>query len=297
MILVTGGDGFIGRHVCSLFSKYRHDVIAVDRHFASPAPYQAVTGDLTDRAFLAALFRAYSFDSVVHLASLLNTASRQQPQEAMQVNISVSLSLLELADQFGTPKFVYGSSISAYGSKRFSDHGNVSETVPAAPNDVYGISKRYVEVVGEAYRRQTGLQFVALRIASVVGAGAKNTSSKWRSALFEELTTSQPTTILIPYLPNEIIQLVHVEDVAEMIRQLVKANQIEHTIYNTPSESWRFGELAEHISGLNKHIQFTFGKSIVDDIPQVINGQRFIEEFGYNATPLKQRLSALINEY
>ena len=279
-----------------MLSRYRHDVITVDRHVASPAPCQALTGDLTDRDFLAALFREHSFDAVVHLASLLNTASRQQPQEAMQVNIGVSLSLLELAAQFGTPRFVYGSSISAYGSKRFSDYGKVSETVPAAPNDVYGLAKRYVEVVGEACRRQRGLQFVALRIASVVGAGAQNTSSKWRSALFEELTTSQLTTIHIPYLSDEIIPLVHVEDLAGMIGQLVEADQIEHAIYNTPSESWRFGELAEHLSGLNEHIQFTFGESIVDDIPQAINGQRFIEEFGCNAISLKQRLSALVNE-
>jgi nucleoside-diphosphate-sugar epimerase len=297
MILVTGGDGFIGRHICSVLSKYRHDVIAVDRHFASPMPSESATGDLADRAFLAALFEQYAFDSIIHLASLLNTTSRQQPQEAMQVNIGISLSLLELAAQLGLPKFVYGSSISAYGSKLSSDHGNISEIVPAAPNDVYGISKRYVEVVGEAYRRQTGLPFVALRIATVVGAGAKSTSSMWRSALFEELTTSEATTIHIPYLPTEIAPLVHVEDIAEMIRQLVKADQIEHTIYNTPSESWRFGELASYISGLNKHIQFTFGKSMVDDIPQVIDDQRFIEEFGYNAIPLRQRMNALVNEY
>jgi len=260
-------------------------------------PFESVTGDLTDRAFLAALFEQYAFDSVIHLASLLNTASRQQPQKAMQVNIGISLSLLELAAQLGLPRFIYGSSISAYGSKLFSDHGSISEIVPAAPNDVYGTSKRYVEVVGESYRRRTGLLFVSLRIATVVGAGARSTSSTWRSALFEKLTTSEPTTIHIPCPPDETIPLVHVEDIAEMIRQLVKADKIEHTIYNTPSESWRFGKLAKYISGLNKHIQFTFGKSMVDDIPQVIDDQRFIEEFGNNAIPLRQRMSALVNEY
>jgi len=293
MILVTGGDGFIGRYVCSVFAKYRNDVIAVDRHFVSPVTYQSVTGDLADRTFLTALFENYSFDSIVHLASLLNTASCQQPREAMRINIGVSLSLLELAVQLGLTKFVYGSSISAYGSRRFPDDDSVSETVPAAPNSVYGISKRYVEVVGKAQR--TNLQFITLRIATVVGAGAKSTSSMWRSALFEKLTTRKPTTIHIPYLPSEIIPLVHVEDVAEVIRQLVKASRIQHTIYNTPCESWQMCELAEYISGLNKHIQFTFGQSVVDDIPQVINDQRFVEEFGYKAIPLKQRLSAHVN--
>jgi len=272
-------------------------VVAVDRCFASPTSWETITGDLTDHVFLAVLFEFHSFDAIVHLASLLNTAARQQPQEALQVNIGASLSLLELAAQAGLSRFIYGSSISAYGSRRFAEHGNVSETVPAAPNDVYGIAKRYVEVVGEACRRQTGLEFVALRIATVVGAGSRSAASPWRSALFEELTTSRPTTIHIPYLPDEVIPLLYVEDVAEMINQVVRADRIEHTIYNTPCESWRFRELAGYISGLNAQIRFTFGQSTVSDIPQGISGQRFIDEFSYTATPLRQRLRTLASEH
>ena len=294
MILVTGGDGFIGKQVCSLLSQYGHDIIATDRHFASPVPYPSETGDLADGIFLAALFEKYTFDAIVHLASLLNTASSQYPQAAMQINIGVSLSLLELAAQFGIAKFVYGSSITVYGPQPFPDHGPVSETEPAAPKNVYGLSKRYVEVVGEAWRRRTDLRFVALRIAAVVGPGAKSPTSIWRSALFEALTTRQPMTIYIPYRSGETIPLVHVEDVAEMIRLLVEAKQSTYTIYNTPSESWRLDELAEYIKKLNKYIQFTYGNSLVDDIPPKINGQRFIEEFGYQAIPLISKIKCQI---
>jgi nucleoside-diphosphate-sugar epimerase len=249
---------------------------------------------LTDRGFLAALFAEHSFDAVVHLASLLNTASGQQPQEALRVNIGVSLDLLQLAVESGVRRFVYGSSISAYGPKRLPDHAAVSETTPAAPNSVYGISKRYVEVVGEAYRQQTGLRFVALRIASVVGAGARSATSMWRSELFEKLTARTPTTIHIPYRPSETVPLVHVEDVARVIGQLVEADKVDHSIYNTPAESWRIGELAEYIGRLNEHIRFTFGESLVHDIPQVIDDRRFTGEFGCKAVPIKQRLSAVV---
>jgi nucleoside-diphosphate-sugar epimerase len=294
MILVTGGAGFIGRRVCAVFSGHGQDVIAVDRQFASPVPYQSAIGDLTDRGFLAALFEEHSFDAVVHLASLLNTASGQQPQAAMRVNIGVSMDLLQLAVESGVRQFVYGSSISAYGPKPLPDYAAVSETAPAAPNSVYGISKRYVEVVGETYRQQAGLRFVALRIASVVGTGAKSAASMWRSELFEKLTAKTPTTIHIPYRPSEIVPLVHVEDVAGVIGRLVEADKVDHSIYNTPSESWRIGELAEYVGRLNEHIRFTFGESLVHDIPQVIDDRRFTGEFGYKAVPIKQRLSDFI---
>ncbi len=129
MILVTGAGGFIGRQVCRLLSANGQDILAVDRNFTPPYlikkssrstpsaeiasppsaarndghsfcfprtvratfPFRCVQGDLTSDDFLSGLFREYSFEAIIHLAGLLNTASRQRPQEAMRVNIGCSL--------------------------------------------------------------------------------------------------------------------------------------------------------------------------------------------------------------
>ena len=179
MILVTGARGFIGRHVCSALSTRGKDVIALDRRapdaLAGASPYPVLEYDIRDRDQIEHTFERLSFTAVVHLASLLNTASRENPLDATQVNVVGSLNLLEAARRFHVPRLIYGSSISVYGSRRARNQAGVSETEPATPEDVYGAAKRYVEIVGETYRQRFGIQFVALRIASVLGPGALNT--------------------------------------------------------------------------------------------------------------------------
>jgi nucleoside-diphosphate-sugar epimerase len=296
MILVTGGAGFIGRQVCSLLLAHGKDVVAVDRNFVPGLSCPTVQGDLSSNDFLAELFRKYSFDTIIHLASLLNTASRQQPHEAMRVNVGISLSLLKLAVQFNVLKFIYSSSIAVYGSKRYSEYGEVSESDPASPEDVYGVSKRYVEIAGENYRQHNNIQFIALRISTVVGTGAANTSSKWRSEIFEKLKVNHLAQISIPYRADEMIPLIHVEDVAEMTRRLVDAGQVSHATYNTPSENWKCSDLADYIESLNNNIKFTFGHSSADGFPQAINGRRFADEFVFSPIQLKERLHRVIKD-
>jgi nucleoside-diphosphate-sugar epimerase len=253
-----------------------------------------VQGDLTSSDFLAELFREHTFSAIVHLAALLNTASRQQPAEAMRVNIGCSLALLQLARRFNIPKFIYGSSISAYGSKPYTEYGEVSEGEPASPNNVYGVSKRFVEVVGEDLRRHEKIQFIALRISMVVGAGAATTASPWRSEIFEKLNASQPTVISLPFAPHERLPLVHVANLAEMIKRLIVAGRALHPVYNTPSENWLCGDLAGTIHALNQNVALAFGQTSVRGDPEAIDGSRFAGEFDYNPIPMQERLQGMI---
>jgi nucleoside-diphosphate-sugar epimerase len=290
MILVTGGGGFIGGHVCRLLIIHGQDVVALDRNFRTTIPCHIVQGDLGSPDFITELFRAYSFDAIIHLAAVLNTASRMQPDEAMRVNIGGSITLLRLALQFDIPKFIFGSSISAYGAKLYAVYGEVSETEPASPNSVYGVSKRYVEIVGENFRQQDGFQFVALRISMVVGAGAASTSSPWRSEIFEKLPANQRAIIRLPYAGHEIVPLIHVADVARITQRLIEAEQPVYSIYNTPSENWKCGDLAGYLRVLNRNIELTFSPSSDRGDPEAITGRRFSEEFDFTILPLKERL-------
>ena len=290
MILVTGAGGFIGSHVCRLLAEQGYDLVAIDQHFVTPQPYQQFSGDIGSREFLNSVVRAGKFDTIIHLAAVLNTASRMQPEEALRVNIGSSLALFQLATHLKVRKFIFGSSISVYGPKPFVDYGDVSEEQPAAPNTVYGLSKRYVELVGQDYHIQGAFQFVSVRIAMVVGAGAQNTSTPWRSHIFEQLTTQESFQIDLPFSSTERLPLIPVEDVADIFHRFVLIENPNYSIYNTPVENWIASDLAEYIHSLNKNISVKYNPVQARGDPESINGQRFLDEFRYQTIPLRQRL-------
>lgn len=294
LILVTGGNGFIGRYVCSVLSAHGKNVVALDRKGLSGSTgkttYLSVKCDISDKDHVEQIFRQHSFTTIVHLASLLNTASRESPLDATLINIGGSLNILEAARKFRVPRVIYGSSISVYGSKSGRGWDAILETESAVPEDIYGATKRYVEILGDAYRQQFGVQFISLRISSVIGPGAVNTSSPWRSDIFEKLGLPHEAEVSIPYKKDEALPLVYVKDVADMFECLVDAEQVIFSIYNTPSETWTLNELAGYIESIDKNIRIAFGRSGVSGIPRAINGQRFATEFGYTPILLKEHL-------
>lgn len=296
MILVTGAGGFIGSQVCRLLSRRGYAIVAIDRRFAMTQPYPQLSGDIGSPDFLAEVMQSGPFEIIIHLAAVLNTASREQPDEALRVNIGSSLTLLHLAAQRKVQKFIFGSSISVYGPKPFAQYREVSEEQPAAPNTVYDVSKRYVELVGQDYHERGEFQFVALRIAMVVGPGAVNTSTPWRSHIFERLKDQHSTRIDLPFAPRERLPLIHVADVAEVIQRLIDVGRPIYSIYNTPTEDWTAGELGEYIHSLNSNIELTYSPAHSRGDPEAVNGQRFTREFDYRPISLRQHLRQLVED-
>ena len=192
-MLVTGAEGFLGRALVRLLEHSDQRVIALDSSEPAVSEEQSTATklrcDITDQQQLEKVFRDYEIGSVVHLAAILPTAAQRDPVRATRVNVVGSVNLLELARQFGVARFVFGSSLSIYGSCS-PDHV-VSEADRAAPEDLYGAAKLYVEQLGQALTDSGALQFVSLRIGRIVGPGARSTTSAWRSAIFELLQTRQ----------------------------------------------------------------------------------------------------------
>jgi len=293
-ILVTGASGTIGRRLCSALAAEGREVVALDREVQTTAtgetPYCSEECDTRDSAQLEAVFGRHAVAAVVHLASLLKTASATRPHDATEVNVGGSLNVLETARKHGVSRVVYGSSISVYGSVPDPPRPGVTETDPAAPEDLYGTSKRYVEVLGEGYQRQFGIDFVSLRIAVVVGPGTGSPSSPWRGSLFESLGSTRPAGLSIPYGEVEPLPLVHVEDVVSALQSLVDADRLEFSVYNAPSETWTPGELGTQVQSLDDMIRVSCGEARASGIPARVSGRRLAGELGFIPVPLRDRL-------
>jgi nucleoside-diphosphate-sugar epimerase len=295
-VLVTGGRGFIGLAVRKLLQRSGYSVLALDQpEAAAPGTGHFSLGreiaiDITEREQLRSLFHTRPIAAIVHLAAILPTMAQREPARATQVNVEGSLKLLEMARQFGVRRFIFGSSLSVYGTCPAEEA--VTEMDRAAPEDLYGAAKLYVEQLGEVYRQAHGLEFVSLRIGRVVGAGARSATSAWRSEIFEHLGTATPAEIEIPYAESERILLVHVEEVAEMFLKLLQAQRAAHGIYNAACESLVVGDLRRELERLNRRLRVKLGGRVVVGNPRQVEWSRLAREFGVGMVPIFERLAS-----
>jgi nucleoside-diphosphate-sugar epimerase len=291
-VLVTGAEGFLGRALVRLLERSDQPAIALDsseaavseEHFSA----MKIRCDITDQQQIEKVFREHEIGKVVHLAAILPTAAQRDPVRATRVNVVGSVNLLELARQFGVARFVFGSSLSIYGS--CSPDYVVSENDRAAPEDIYGAAKLYVEQLGQALTDSGALQFVSLRIGRIVGPGARSTTSAWRSAIFELLKTKSPANITLPYVGSERVLLIHVQDAAGALMTLLQAPRPAHCIYNAPCESWVVNDLKLHLESSNPNIRVALGDAYAKGNPRLLNWSRVENEFAFSATPIADRL-------
>jgi nucleoside-diphosphate-sugar epimerase len=163
----------------------------------------------------------------------------------------------------------------------------LTEEDPAAPDEPYGASKRVVELLGETLVSAQAIEFVSLRIARVIGPGIKKTSSPWRTQIFERPSGRDP--IQIPFAPDAVLSLVHVEDVARMLVTLAESSVVRRSVYNTPVEMWKASHLKEVMEEA-RGVRVELGQDGAHGSP-LCDGSRCAGEFGFQLRGLRERLS------
>ena len=293
-VLVTGGRGFIGRALVRFLQRSDFKVLSLDRTPVAGEEQsedcRQIECDLTDVRQSEAVFEREPIGAVVHLAAILPTAAQREPLLATQVNVQGSLKLVEMSRTCGVRRFVFGSSLSVYGT--YSADEVVSEGDRAAPEDLYGAAKLYVEQLGRAYRDRHGLDFVSLRIGRVVGQGAHSVSSAWRSEIFEAPRSGHSAEIDLPYAGSERILVVYVEDVARMLCALLSATQPAHGLYNAVCESVVVEELKLQVERFNPRLTVKLGGQAVEGNPRRVDCSRFAGEFDFKTLPIFEQMAA-----
>jgi len=284
VILVTGACGHIGRELCRILRNANRKILAVDLNHDKTR--DVLSCDLRSQSNVSLLFQAHPIRAVIHVAGILPSAFQTSPLTGADVNLGASCELMRQSAAAHVRRFVFASSMSVYGSspRRLP----VTEEDLPAPDEPYGASKLAVELIGQTLAREKAFEFVALRIARVVGPGIKKTSSPWRSQIFEACPQGQ--SVCVPFPPEAVLSLVHVEDVAHMLFTLVEAAEMGSFIYNTPVEIWearRLKEVIEELRGIRVQLapEAAHGGPICD-------GSRFTREFGFQLRGVRDRLSS-----
>ena len=186
-ILLTGAAGFIGHHVAKRLLERGNTVVGIDNfnNYYSPQwkfensiqfdQYdngQMLTMDIRDHDGIGHLMIKHRFDAVIHLAAMAGVRnSVRYPRLYMQVNLTASQNLIELARLHGVNNFVFASTSSVYGhTKQIPFDENDACEFPLHP---YAASKRATEQIGFAYHRNYGVNFTALRLFTVYGPAGR----------------------------------------------------------------------------------------------------------------------------
>ncbi len=174
-ILVCGGAGYIGSHMCHWLQAHGHSVVVLDDlstgHLKAVRWGEFIRADLQDRSSLDQVFADRSYDVVMHFAaSSLVADSVRDPVATYQNNVTGTLNLLEAMRRHGVGRLVFSSSAAVFGEPRAD---LVDEFHPLEPINPYGASKRMVERILADAAAAYGLRAVALRYFNAAGALAE----------------------------------------------------------------------------------------------------------------------------
>ena len=172
VILVTGGAGYIGSHVCKELHKNGYTPICYDNliHGHTWAvkwgPFEK--GDILDRGTLRAVCEKYKPQGAIHLAAFAYVGeSVKEPSKYYNNNVAGSLALLDTLKDCGINSIVFSSTCAVYGIPK---NVPVTEHEQTAPVNPYGASKLMIERMMQDYHTAYGLNYIALRYFNAAGA-------------------------------------------------------------------------------------------------------------------------------
>ncbi len=272
-VLVTGGAGFIGSHLCDFFARAGHEVVCMDNF---------VTGSPDNIAHLDG-HRRFSFvrhnvteyiDVAGRVDWVLNFASPASPRDYLELPIQTlkvgamgTHRTLGLAKAKGA-RFLLASTSEVYGDplvhpQREEYWGNVN---PVGPRGVYDEAKRFAEALTMAYHRYHGLDTRIVRIFNTFGPRMRANDGRAIPAFVTQALAGQPVTVFGDGSQTRSFQ--YIDDLVEGIHRLMQVSVNEPVNIGNPQEMTLL-ELAKRIvrlTGSGSEIAFA---PLPEDDPKV----------------------------
>jgi dTDP-glucose 4,6-dehydratase len=227
-VLVTGGAGFIGSHLCEFLLQRDHAVVCMDslltgspaniESFRTRAGFTFVRHNVTEYIDVAG-----PLDWVLHLASPASPRDYLEfPIQTLKVGALGTHRALGVAKAKGA-RFLLASTSEVYGDpllhpQREDYWGNVN---PVGPRGVYDEAKRFAEALTMAYHRAHGVDTRIVRIFNTFGPKMRSNDGRAIPAFVTQALTGQPLTVFGDGSQTRSFQ--YIDDLIEGIWRLMQA--------------------------------------------------------------------------
>ncbi|AWT55396.1 NAD-dependent epimerase/dehydratase family protein [Mycolicibacterium smegmatis] len=227
--LVTGGRGFVGRHLVNQMLDAGETVVSYNRDYAvdDRPGLTLVQGELFDIPRLVDTLQRHRVERIIHTAGQSHPGvSVELPVTTFAANAEGTLSVYECARMAGIARVVNFSSECALGNLR--PDGLLTEDVRPQPTTVYGVTKVTGELLGTVYNDLYDMQIVSLRVTEVYGPGL------WMPSLLGDMIRAGLTgrEFRLESGAYHPFQFVHVEDVATAARLAAATSTLTQQAYN-----------------------------------------------------------------
>ncbi len=304
-ILITGGAGFIGSHLCDRLLADGHTVIAMDNlitgntdniaHLAGNRHFSFIFHDVTNYIYVEG-----PLDAVLHFASPASPVDYlNYPIQTLKVGALGTHKALGLA-KAKAARFLLASTSEVYGDPlvhpQTEDYwGNVN---PIGPRGVYDEAKRFAEAITLAYQRTHGLETRIVRIFNTYGPRMRINDGRVVPNFIYQALHSQPLTVYGE--GSQTRSFCYVSDLVEGVVRLLHSEEPEPVNIGNPAEMtiWQFAETINTLTGNRAGI--VRRPLPVDDPqqrrPDISKAQRVLEGWG-PVMPLEQGLASTVADF
>jgi dTDP-glucose 4,6-dehydratase len=262
-ILITGGAGFIGSHLCDRLLADGHEVIAMDNlstgnvgniaHLAGHERFHFVKHDVTNYIFIEG-----ELDAVLHLASLPSPVDYlNYPIQTLKVGALGTHKTLGLALEKGAC-FLLASTSEVYGDPlvhpQSEDYwGNVN---PIGPRGVYDESKRFAEALTMAYHRYHGVNTRVARVFNCYGPRMRMDDGRVVPNFICQALRSDPLTVYDD--GSRTRSFCYVDDLVEGMVRLLHSDETTPVNLGNPDEMTilDFAHKVLELTGSSSPIEF-----------------------------------------
>jgi nucleoside-diphosphate-sugar epimerase len=286
-ILITGGTGFLGRHlVRHMLQAGEKDLIVLDAvpNMAAIADVasqvKVVPGDVREPTALIDTINKYKVEGIIHLAYQLGTGGIRNPLPSINVNCIGTTNIFEAARLTGVKRVVYMSSVAVFPMRTTLTGPELSEDDPPAPDSVYGACKLFNEHIANYYASAYGLDPIGIRPTSVFGEGRgqrRGADADHFMVLPELALLGQP--VIMP--PDEqVSDWMYCRDAAEVFLRAYRAQNLKHRILNMSGAPRKTGEITAYLREILPQAKIS-----VSDKPfamtSLVKTDRLREELGF----------------